>query len=93
MSLAEIDAMLYEQVFGPKIRLGEEKGLQAGLQAGLQQGLQQGSYNTVKILLETRFGQLSPEIAQKLAALSATDLEALIPRSLNAESIAELFPE
>jgi hypothetical protein len=97
MSLAEIDAMLYEQVFGPKIRLGEEKGLQAGLQAGiqagLQQGLQQGSYNTVKILLETRFGQLSPVVEEKLAALSASELEALIPRSLNAVSISELFPD
>ena len=89
MSLAEIDAMLYEQVFGPKIRLGEEKGLQAGL----QQGLQQGSYNTVKILLETRFGQLSPILEQKLTALSASELEALIPRSLNAVSISELFPD
>ena len=81
MSLAEIDAMLYEQVFGPKIRLGVE------------QGLQQGSYNTVKILLETRFGQLSPILEQKLTALSASELEALIPRSLNAVSISELFPD
>ena len=77
MSLAEIDAMLYEQVFGPKIRLG----------------LQQGSYNAVKILLETRFGQLSPILEQKLTALSASELEALIPRSLNAVSISELFPD
>jgi hypothetical protein len=51
MPLAEIDAMIYAQVFGPK-NLGSHG-------AGLEKGRLEGSYDSAKILLEARFGALA----------------------------------
>jgi hypothetical protein len=57
------------------IDLYSGKGLQVGMERGLQKGLQQGELTILRRQIEKRFGALPKWAGDKLAALSASQLE------------------
>ena len=63
------------------IKRGLQQGLQQGLQKGRQQGLQQGKQQEAAALLlrqlTRRFGELSPTLSKRIAALPLARLERL----------------
>jgi predicted transposase YdaD len=75
------------EVLGPIIIEAEQKGRQEGLQAGLQAG----ELTILRRQIEKRFGALTGWAVEKLSALSASDLEDLSERVLDAKSVEELL--
>jgi hypothetical protein len=75
--------ILENEVLGPVFR--------KGLQEGLQKGLQQGELSILRRLMEKRFGALPSWAGEKLAALSASELEDLSVRVLDAKNVEELL--
>jgi hypothetical protein len=75
--------ILENEVLGPVFR--------KGLQEGLQKGLQQGELSILRRLIEKRFGALPSWAGEKLAALSASELEDLSVRVLDAKNVEELL--
>lgn len=72
------------EVLGPIIIKAEQKGRQEGLQAG--------ELTVLRRLIEKRFGALPGWAGEKLAAMSASELEDLSERVLDASTIDELLP-
>lgn len=70
---------------------GRQEGLQKGLQKGLLEGLQVGELTVLRRQTEKRFGALPSWAAEKLATLSASELEDLSERVLDAKSLDELL--
>ena len=75
------------EVLGPIILEAEQKGLQEGL----QKGLQAGELTVLRRQIEKRFGAMPRWAAEKLATLSAPELEDLSERVLDAMSVEELL--
>jgi len=82
------------EVLGPMFVEAEQKGRQEGLREGLRAGLRagrQGELTVLRRLIEKRFGALPGWAREKLAALSALELEELSERVLDAQSVDELL--
>ena len=82
------------EVLGPMFVEAEQKGRQEGLREGLRAGLRagrQGELTVLRRLIEKRFGALPGWAREKLAALSASELEELSERVLDAQSVDELL--
>jgi len=75
------------EVLGPMFIEAEQKGRQEGL----REGLQAGELTVLRRLIEKRFGALPGWAREKLAALSASELEELSERVLDAQSVEELL--
>ena len=76
-------------------QLGREEGKQQGLEEGKQQGREEGElFGELKVLrrlIEKRFGPLPDWAEKRLAARSASELEELSVRVLDAETFQELL--
>ena len=66
MDLAEIE----EETHMPYVTSIERLGMQRGLEQGLGQGLAQGMRDTIKAVIEVRFGHISEAVAAEVAAIS-----------------------
>src|ERR1017187_10285705 len=86
----DIDIREHE-VLGPMFKEAEQKGRQEGRREGRQEGLQEGELSVLRRLIEKRFGALPGWAGEKLAALSASELEDLSMRVLDAKSMEELL--
>jgi predicted transposase YdaD len=86
----DIDIREHE-VLGPMFKEAEQKGRQEGRREGRQEGLQEGELTVLRRLIEKRFGALPGWAGEKLAALSASELEDLSMRVLDAKSVEELL--
>ena len=75
------------EVLGPIIIEAEQKGRREGL----REGLQVGERTVLRRLIEKRFGALPSWAGEKLATLSASELENLSDRVLDATSVDELL--
>ena len=75
----------------------EAQGLQQGLQRGIQQGMQTGQLKGEQSLfhyqLQTKFGQLAPEIEKRIAILDTEALRRCAKRLLTAVTLEEVFQE
>jgi hypothetical protein len=90
--------------FGPAHNLGgietfganggaedKEERSPIGSSEGPQKGLQQGELTILRRQIEKRFGTLPKWVGDKLAALSASELEDLSERVLDANNVEELL--
>lgn len=68
-----------------------KKGRQEGRQEGREEGRQEGELMILRRLIEKRFGALPTWAAERLAKLSAKELEDLSVRVLDARSIEDLL--
>jgi predicted transposase YdaD len=76
-------------------RIGYERGIQEGRQEGIQEGRQEGRQEGELTLilkqLKKRYGELSPELQQRIQSLSLHQLEALGEALLDLGSMADLL--
>ena len=72
-------------------RIGYERGIQEGRQEGIQEGRQEGELTLILRLLKKRYGELSPELHQRIQSLSLNQLEALGEALLDLGSMADLL--
>ena len=70
---------------------GRQEGIQAGRQEGRQAGLQEGEKKVLLRLLRRRFGEITPDLEQKIASLSIPQLEALADAQLDFSSLDDLI--
>ena len=64
-----------------------------GLQRGLQQGIQQGEQSLFHYQLQTKFGQLAPEVEERISTLNTEALHRCAKRLLTAVTLEEVFQE
>jgi len=90
-----LNDVLENKVLGREFKRGLEEGKQQGLEEGKQQGLEEGELSgelkVLRRLIEKRFGPLPDWAEKRLAARSASELEELSVRVLDAETLEELL--
>lgn len=69
---------------------GLEQGLQQGLQQGREVGREEGQREALRILLEDKFGPLSPAVMQRINSLPADQLKELLRAVSKATTLQEL---
>jgi hypothetical protein len=67
-----------------------ERGVEYGTERGKELGIRQGELRSALLLLEAKFGPLSPEVKQKVEALSPEALAQLLLDLLKVQSLEEL---
>lgn len=67
----------------------ERTALERGREEGLEKGLEKGPLRSLKIFLEARFGVLSEDLEKRLNALTAEQLEPLLPLAATEPSLKE----
>lgn len=75
------------------LREGLQRGLREGLREGLQQGLQQGEAEVLLRLLRRRFGELPPEVVERVRQGDSERLLVWSERVLDAVSLAAVFED
>ncbi len=73
------------------VTTGERIGYERGIQEGRQEGIQEGEVTLILRLLKKRYGELSPELHQRIQSLSLNQLEALGEALLDLGSMADLL--
>ena len=79
------------KVLGREFKRGLEEGKQLGLEEGKQQGREEGELKVLRRQIEKRFGPLPDWAEKRLASRSASELEELSIRVLDAETLEELL--
>jgi predicted transposase YdaD len=69
---------------------GREEGREEGREAGREAGVREGKRETLLRQLTAKFGELPPEVAAKIDALSAAVLDSLLERVLTSVSLDEM---
>ena len=69
---------------------GEAKGRAEGKAEGEAKGRAEGMAELVLRMLALRFGAIPPELAERVRAASADELDAMAERILTAQSAAEI---
>jgi flagellar biosynthesis/type III secretory pathway protein FliH len=69
---------------------GRERGLAEGRERGIAEGIEQGERCLTVRLMEARFGPLTPQVKQRVEALSREGLAQLQLDLLQAQSLEEL---
>ncbi len=70
---------------------GLERGWAEGLERGRAEGLERGEARSLTRLLERRFGPLPPRVRDRIVAGNLDDLDAWLDRTLDADSLDEVF--
>ncbi|MDR2113614.1 MAG: Rpn family recombination-promoting nuclease/putative transposase [Candidatus Accumulibacter sp.] len=96
--LLEADTMLAERIeswFDEATQKGLQKGLQQGIQQGMQQGIQQGMLkgqaNILSKQLKLRFGDLPPEVVERLSRATQDELDAWGEAILSVPTLSAVF--
>ena len=84
------ESSVYQDIFQKGERRGLQKGEQRGLQKGEQRGVVKGERKLALLLLEERFGKLSPKIRKQMEHLPAEQLEGLGKALLGFQSKQDL---
>jgi predicted transposase/invertase (TIGR01784 family) len=67
------------------------KGKEEGLQVGIQKGIQKGKFETVILLLESRFGELTVEQKEKVYLLSEKNINQFLKQIWTTQSLQDFF--
>ena len=68
-----------------------ERGIELGIEQGLRQGRAEGGRAVLERLLRRRFGDLSPEAAERLRRVPEAELAAWADKVLDAATLDEVF--
>jgi hypothetical protein len=69
----------------------KQRLLAQGMEKGLQEGLQQQSVRLLLTILNERFGELSPELSDRVRTTDADTLDIWFRRAITAQSLEEVF--
>jgi hypothetical protein len=88
--------------FEKGVEKGREKGFEEGLEKGREEGLEKGREQGREVgelagrramlsaVLQARFGELAPDVQQRIKALTGDELQELGKRAVHAASLADL---
>jgi predicted transposase YdaD len=82
-----LNDIMDHRVIGPAIR----QGLEQGRREGAEQGRREEALAIIRRQITKRFGQLSVTFEERLGKLSASELEDLGERFVDATSLTDLF--
>jgi Domain of unknown function (DUF4351) len=71
------------------MRTTYERGIEQGIERGIEQGMVQGKRWSALLVMEARFGALSPEVKQRVEALSPEALDRLLRDLLKAQTLKD----
>ena len=71
-------------------RMGIEQGIEQGIERGMEKGIEKGMFSALVMLLERRFGAMSPELLGRLEQVDMPTLNRLLGLSLEVGSLEEL---
>jgi flagellar biosynthesis/type III secretory pathway protein FliH len=80
----------YERGIEQGIERGIEQGIERGIEQGIERGIEQGERRLTLRLMEAKFGPLTPEVKQRVEALSSEALAQLQLELLNAQALEDL---
>ncbi len=89
----EFESLLSQQTFAEVKTMAVtwfEQGIEQGIEQGKAQGLEQGQRALLALQLEERFGELTPQVYDRLAQYPALRLNELARKILSANSLKEL---
>ena len=86
-----LDDIMDHELFGPKIRRALQEGREEGLEQGLEQGRHDGELALLFRQIEKRFGGVPAKLRDRLEKMSASEVEAVGLRLLDARHIDELL--
>ena len=89
--VSSIERMAIEQGMQKGMQKGIQQGMQKGIQQGMQKGIQQGEARFLKRQLRRVFGDLAPDIEQRIDSASSEDIERWGDRILTCKTLAEIF--
>jgi hypothetical protein len=72
------------------IEKGIEQGIEQGIEKGIEQGIEKGRRDSLRELLEERFGPLAPAVLARLEQLPGERLQPLFRAAAKAQSLDEL---
>lgn len=75
----------------PSYEIGLERGLERGIERGLERGMERGEAYLLRRLLQRKFGDLPPDMEQRIDVAHRTQLETWSDRLLAAQTLAEVF--
>ena len=70
---------------------GIERGIERGIQQGIKKGRNEGETHLLRILLQQKFGPLSPYMEERLQTATQPELDRLATRILTATTIDEVM--
>ncbi|OCR02705.1 hypothetical protein BCD67_05840 [Oscillatoriales cyanobacterium USR001] len=81
---------ILEQGVQQGLQRGIQQGVQQGIQQGVQQGMQQGEVAILQRLISRRFGELEPQLNERIQKLAIPQLEDLGEALLDFSNVADL---
>src|SRR5262249_7175181 len=79
----------YQEV-EPLMKTTYERGIEQGIERGIERGIELGERRSALRQMEAKFGPLTPEVRQKVEALSSESLAQLQIDLLKAQAVEEL---
>jgi len=67
-----------------------EKGLEKGIEKGIEKGLEKGQREILRMLIDERFGPVSPAVLERIEQLPAAQLKPLGKALVRAQSLRDL---
>ncbi len=90
-ALLQTDAYLeVEPLMKTTYERGIEQGIERGIERGIEQGIELGELRSALRLMKAKFGELAPEVRQKIETLSSEALVQLQLDLLTVQSIEQL---
>ncbi len=92
--LAEVQSMFPDNILAElerKARAAERKAHRKGLQEGREEGRHEAEITVLLRLLERRFGDVSPEIRQRIASADPVRIGQWIDQVIDAPDLATIF--
>ncbi len=89
------DDKLLRRFHDDGVEIGVERGIVQGIERGIEQGIEkgrnEGETHLLRILLQQKFGVLSPYMEERLQTATQPELDRLATRILTATTIDEVM--
>ncbi len=85
------DDKLLRRFHDDGVEIGVERGIKKGLEQGIKKGRNEGETHLLRILLQQKFGPLSPYMEERLHTATQPELDRLATRILTATTIDEVM--
>ena len=84
------ESVTYQDILQQGVQQGLQRGIQQGVQQGVQQGMQRGEVAILQRQISRRFGELEPQLNERIQKLAIPQLEDLGEALLDFSNVADL---
>lgn len=75
---------LYQEILARGREQGIERGIEQGIEQGIERGVQHEAAEAVRVVLRSRFGELTPELEAAISRADVTHLHAALAHAVTA---------